>query len=550
MARRAPLDATLRTVLVRFAREITHMRQQLDDGRFGLVFGAGASSDFGFPCWEELIQRIAKHPDVDAPNLLDPRAVNSSRSQLLFNSYRSKVLGRPENKGQSASRKEMIVKAGWQKIVHEVLYRDVPENIDDLQNRDQYLHELLPTIKRSRITINYNFDDTLERFLAAARSEDERTTRRGFTTEWRPFIQPTPQGTVVYHPNGFLPRRLDMQPSDDLVFLEDAFADQLIDSMAGQYASLTSHLSQNTCLLVGLSLSDATLKHLLRQNARLNPGHVHYYLAHVEEGRERNEWQESAVVEANFEVYNLITLFLDALETAAIGRLLSMEEEAFVELCAEVGVASSYRYFLVGPVSVGKSTTLSHFRCLRTYDEWLEERPLGMERDPAKLDNTAVLNAIDSWVAHQWGLKNKVLLRARLGITLVDRGPLDAFAFGPRDGWRDKAELTLAEIRGKMAGRRLCSGHVILMTGEFETIANRAIARHRDTSATRLREEATILGEVYRIGQPGTSSVDIQDLGKCQVAKQVARIVYRTPYTEAPLDEWLVALAQGAGGRP
>jgi hypothetical protein len=121
------------------------------------------------------------------------------------------------------------------------------------------------------------------------------------------------------------------------VFAEDAFADQLIASMSGHYSSLLHHLFKHTCLFIGISLDDSTLKHLLRQNARINPGHYHYYIAYVAPGETIDHDRIATVRAANFEVYNLITLFLNNEDIAALGTLLTAGETEFKNVAEEVG---------------------------------------------------------------------------------------------------------------------------------------------------------------------------------------------------------------------
>ncbi|GAH36776.1 unnamed protein product, partial [marine sediment metagenome] len=136
------------------------------------------------------------------------------------------------------------------------------------------------------------------------------------------------------------------------------------------------------CLFIGLSLKDSTLKHLLRKNAILHPGHIHYYVHFMEDDAVLDEKHRIAIRDANFEVYNLVTLFLDRKGIAALGQLLTSTEDDIGLLADEVGVSTSYRFFLTGSVAVGKSTSVSHFRSLLTHDEWLERKAAGMNIDP------------------------------------------------------------------------------------------------------------------------------------------------------------------------
>src|SRR5204863_8608412 len=136
--------------------------------RFGLVFGAGASVGLGFPDWKKLLQRIAEHPDVDGAALFSTASSNTSLSQLLYQHYRAR---RTTAKGGAAdhafNRSEATTRAGWQRIVRDALYADVPEQATELLTRDQYVKEFLDVIKTTPLTIKYNFDDSLQRMLDA-----------------------------------------------------------------------------------------------------------------------------------------------------------------------------------------------------------------------------------------------------------------------------------------------------------------------------------------------------------------------------------------------
>ena len=347
-------------------------------------------------------------------------------------------------------------------------------------------------------------------------------------------------------PNGYLPRRLSENSSEQLVFLEDSFADQLIDSMSGHHAFLMNHLSQTTCLLIGLSLSDTTLKHLLRQNAIRNPGHYHYYIAYLESGKADEPMYEQSVSDSNFEVYNLITLFLSKDEIAALGLLLSMDDKEFQHLVEERGEINTYRYFITGSVCVGKSTMISHFQSLKTYDEWLEPLPSGMEKDPAKVQNKSDIKLIDEWIAKQIGLKNIELVDNSSGLHIIDRAPLDAFAFTPDEEWVKKAQLIKEGISPGKSKRELCPGHIIFMIGDPQVMASRAIMRHKDTDVESLKKQQDKLKQIYRDKEKGITIVDTRDKTIRQVAKEIARILHCNDYIEANMQEWLNQMEVGS----
>jgi hypothetical protein len=527
------------SVLQRYSRALLHMRQQKGEGRFGLALGSGTSTDLGFPQWGELIDRIAQHPRVGGHALGPVPGGHTSRSQLLYQHFRARLAAakRPNSR---FNRFETEVNRAWREIVHECLYREVPEGVAELEARDRYLWALLPVIRETRLTINYNFDDSVQRFILASRSDREKRKTRGYTTVSSPDLQMVPRSGVIYHPNGFLPRDLKERPSEHLVFLEDTFADQLIHSMQGHYAALAYHFAQSTRLLVGLSLSDATLRHILRQGAHIHPGHYHYYVAYRRDGSDEDRVRDSATADANFYTYNLITLFLTADEIAALGDLLSMEDAEFRDLLEQNGCATKQIFLITGAVGVGKSTSVSHFRSLKTMDEWLEQRRTGMDKDPSTLPPLTI-EEIDRWVAQQWGLKNLNLIDAPSGIYVVDRAPLDAFAFTPEDQWQAKAALLKAGVAPRQAKqRRLHDAHVIFLVGNPDILSVRSVARHRDWSSKQIAQQQKLLRAAYCGRGPGVTVIDTQDKTIPQVIREVASVIFRSErYVPAPLHTWL-----------
>jgi len=395
--------------------------------------------------------------------------------------------------------------------------------------------------------VNYNFDDTIQRMLASIRTSEEKETTRGYSTIWNADVYMYPKRSVIYHPNGFLPYNIHEHPSEQLVFLEESFADQLIESLHGRYNVLSNYFTHNTCLLIGLSLSDPTLKNTLRNHSLNFPGNYHYYVHHLENDEQiENEY---AIIDTNFEVYNLVTFFLTEEDVNILGKLITMGDDEFQEMVEEFGLYNSYKYIIVGSVSVGKSTAMSHFRSISTQDEWLDSMPEEMAKDPNKVDEDRI-KFIDEWIAEQWGKKNYKLLNIKDGIHLIDRGPLDAFAFTSKGEWKKKAILTKNAISPGKAKRKLCSACILLLTGDPETMASRALATHRDTDADKLKQQQDLLKYIYTEHGGGTKVLDTKNKGKSQVAKEIARMIYLEDYEEAPLNEWLENIVTGIIAEP
>lgn len=52
-------------VLRRHQRALCHLRERKRSDRIAIFLGAGASKPFGFPSWEELIDRIEASPEFE-----------------------------------------------------------------------------------------------------------------------------------------------------------------------------------------------------------------------------------------------------------------------------------------------------------------------------------------------------------------------------------------------------------------------------------------------------------------------------------------------------
>jgi len=179
--------ATQIELLRRYPRAIYHMRAQLAGRKLIPVFGAGTSQSIGLPSWSELVSRIADHQSVGARQLASGSSSQASRIQLIFHHFKrgrmrdsgvDAGIGQPETTVQ-----QRRIDAEWRLIVHECLYRDALP-----VDRHPYLKSFLGVVRKAPLTVNYNFDDSIQELLDKNRV-DEQERGRGFETVWDPTVQ-------------------------------------------------------------------------------------------------------------------------------------------------------------------------------------------------------------------------------------------------------------------------------------------------------------------------------------------------------------------------
>ncbi len=351
---------------------------------------------------------------------------------------------------------------------------------------------------------------------------------------------------IIYHPNGFLPAN-DAEPgSDGLVFCENEFADQLMESISGRYASLLQFFSRHTCLLVGLSLGDATLKYLLRQSAQLNPGHFHYLVEYENPNNPTPEGIRKAVSEANFQVHNLITLFLTGDEIAALGSLLCMDASSLYERAREAGNTNlCYYYYATGVPCAGKSSSIACLRSFTTYDEWLDARLPEMSQWPKPLKKRKV-KEIDAWVGKQFAQKNLMLVHPpneRIGMHVLDRCMLDPMSFKEKKDRPERARTLLNSVCGDKRTERIQDGMVVLLVGDSKIMEERCLAAGKNFSSSQLESMQDILKRAY--GGKWLFTIDTRGKSHPDVIKNIIWLMFAEDHKPLDIKRRLMKIEEG-----
>jgi len=411
----------------RYAKALCHLNHARRTQRLGLILGSGVSDSLGIPKWKQLIEKLEEKLSYDSRG-----APESYSAEQLFQHYKKR---KSHQLGWTKSdRLDAAITAGWRDVVGQCLYTNF-RGKNGRPNQSAYkekikLHPYLSRLGRlaqdAQLVVTHNFDDALEVAIDLDPSMTAPPNRR-YHTFWKPepFLR---RGMVnIYHPNGFTPLRRGIKGSENLVLTEASFADHLANTNTEESHFLLRHLADKTCLIIGHSLSDGTLKNALRQHANQRPGHVNYYVHYSRHGEvDLSADQRSAIREANFETYNLVTIFASSSDIAEILQMVSMSEGDLEGLLAHHSMVSRYVYYIVGAVSSGKSTTLRHLRDLATIEEWPSHMPTVMNRPSLGLKKTQEA-MIDEQLENAIWIKNSEIRDIKTGIVAVDRAPLERF---------------------------------------------------------------------------------------------------------------------------
>ncbi len=528
---------THKRLLETYSRAIVHMRKQVEMNRFGLIFGSGLSQSCRIPTWRELVEALAADPEIDGERVLrviPPRAGLPYKTEMLFEHFKKRRYDKTPTDQHNTRMLDYQIGAEWRELIRKHLYAKVSDSLGYSLDTHPYLKQYIPIIRRTHMTVTYNFDDLLEQSLLRERGVGDATSR-GFESVTNPWSQFRRTDAVIYHPNGVVPQNPLETPSDHFVFSEESYVKQLMGIFAGDQAGLVSHLSRHTCLLIGLSLEDDTLRNVLIQAAHSCPGNFHYYVHYLKPNEALESDVQRAITLANFKVYNLITLFLRDEEIRALGELLDIDRcptDEFCDFAEEHGIRTRYCFYLTGALGAGKTTTINYFRNLVVLDEWLEQRPPILAKRWDKLTEDEKKMA-DEWIINQFKRKNDILRHKREGLFVLDRGPLDPLAFTPDDEWNEKATRLIEAICPGSAPWQVQEGKIVLLRADARELALRMVLTKReDYTAEELHSMEDRLGKAYGVND-GVVRFNTHGLTPSDVAHRVGEIIHLESYEPA-----------------
>ncbi|MBN2019680.1 MAG: SIR2 family protein [Sedimentisphaerales bacterium] len=562
-----PVDKDL---LQNYTRPVVHLRKQLEAGRLVLIFGTGLTQQVGIPSWNKLNDEIAADDRVQGIKLLgrplsetiDDFLAKESRetiakllcgagpeetitTQRLFECFKSRKYISASPSDYHSPKLDASIYGEWRQIIRDKLYRNaVPP--DQILSNHTYLNSFLPIIQYMPLTVTYNFDDVIENAISCD-SQNKGLDYRQSETVTTLQTLPRRKSAVIYHPNGYIPRNPMEEKGQEMVLSESEFANRMLELTSGQYNSLLHVLSSNTCLFIGLSLKDSILKNLLKQSAMVAPGNYHYYISYYEQDKNKPSVADIKSIEAaNFETYNLRTLFLNNAELNSIAKLIhdgydstkkQLNNNPLIHFATENKIDISFYFYIVGSIGVGKSTCVSHLRNLITHDEWHEDRLTDLANNWKTLETEEERRKrVDKWIATQFKQKNQDLIDTKLGISISDRCPLDPICFTPESRWQEKAQYLLDTISPNDK-EQIKEGHVIYLWDDPEHLEIRVKRSAKKYDKNGLAELQDMLDLVYKM--PGMTKIDCRFQSFYEIMKRISRIIHMEPYNPAKIHDRL-----------
>lgn len=466
-------------------RWICHIRQRLLESRVSLLTGAGVSMSAGAPSWSALVEKLAVSiPGFEATFERHKKAAvpDTMISQYIYSRYIDEYVRDHEDVPDPY--KQLTAHIGWHQSIRAAIYEAVPNGAEEIAKLHPYITNLAKLCLRCDSTITFNFDDILDQVAAQVLPEDALPPK---TTWSLPPIDKV-NFPFIFHINGLLPQNERKKTSDKLVFTEDSFLQVLYGSTAINN-NVMSRFANNTFLLVGVSLTDHSLKSILATTAVKSPGSVHYIVNWIRADDDITPQQMEDISRANFDLYNLVTVFLTSEQIDEFLRLIQVGVDrnikANIELLDEkfrdeIRKYSTepicYKYYIAGPVASGKSTLLENLRTFQTLEEWPERTPSELYQDH-KLLTDDQRKSVDQWVYRQLRIKNRHFVKGEPGIHVMDRAPLDLFAFSLSDDENRKKAKEISSV--VEADRKLSEGEVMLVVASPDILLERQLRRGR-----------------------------------------------------------------------
>ena len=229
---------------------VKHLKDDFNSGNLNFVLGAGISSKFGIPTWDNLLQRLLM---TTIEQEKDKSLVLSIFFSKIFNPS-SLIAGRYLEE----SIKDDKIKNKFENKVREALYETYNENAESLV-MDEIIKFCLAPGNSPNLDgiITYNYDDIIETKLK------ESNLDMPFESIFGQSINPDNNALKIHHVHGFLPRNGNLGNENRITLGEFVYHEQYNNIYSWNNIVQINKFRDKVCLFVGTSLTDPNIRRLL-----------------------------------------------------------------------------------------------------------------------------------------------------------------------------------------------------------------------------------------------------------------------------------------------
>lgn len=242
------------------AEHIRRLHERYDQNRLVIVTGAGLSVGAGLKTWADLLNSLAAKVIASRLSGVGSHLPQLVRRFVELSDSNPLILARYLRSGLGPSFTDQIA---------DVLYGDgTASYTSDAYKSISRLCVPRRTGPGVKAIINYNYDDLLYQHVREANVEVRVLYRMGDRAD--------PPELPLLHVHGFLPRRTPgaaMPPAPEgLVLSEEEYHTLYLDSYHWANIAQLGYFLNDTCLIIGHSLTDPNLRRLLSIAATHNSG--------------------------------------------------------------------------------------------------------------------------------------------------------------------------------------------------------------------------------------------------------------------------------------
>lgn len=273
------------TYLLDKKKHIQTLISEYKNDNIVLFLGAGASKDADIATWDELISELFV-------TLIDEQ-LRAKNIDIEFADQQKIAAEIVKQNGDSPLLQTRFLRNGFtdrfEAHIGNILYKNAKDTSDLLE---EICYLCVPDRGKLgiRAIINYNFDDLVEKNLKRLRVKHHSIYGEGIT--------PDNEELGIYHVHGFIPQNKDGYNNlaqSLLVFSEEGYHKLMLEPYHWANMIQLNFMMNNTCIFVGLSMTDPNMRRLLeiatQKNTEGNSICKHYAIMrrfHIQDSDKNN----------------------------------------------------------------------------------------------------------------------------------------------------------------------------------------------------------------------------------------------------------------------